>query len=225
MSHLSHPMFFFTWASGHAKPASPFLKKSTWDALRWLPRCKMDKKQEHSQVDAASRTAERTENGSNGRQDRASLAPSKAKKSETDTRRKAPARLIRRDQPGGVRVSGAGRTLIEDAAANGVSRATIAKRLGVGVKTFSDILQRDSKAQDAFDLGTAANEDELRNLLMDKARDGNVTAMIYLTKSRHGWVEGDAPDTRPNVIINLPDALPIEEYMRRVQVIQLKEPT
>ena len=60
---------------------------------------------------------------------------------------------------------------------------------------------------------------------MDKARDGNVTAMIYLTKSRHGWVEGDAPDTRPNVIINLPDALPIEEYMRRVQVIQHKETT
>ena len=214
-------MFFFTWASGHAKPVSPFLKKSIWDTARLLLDRNMDKNQEHSQVHAMSRTAERTENGAICTQDQAIQAPFKARNAETDTRRKAPARLVRRDQPGGIRVTGAGRALIEEAAANGVSKATIAKRLGVAVKTFSDILRRDTKAQDAFDLGTAANEDELRNLLMDQARDGNVTAAIYLTKARHGWVEGMAPDTRPNVIINLPDALPIEEYMRRVQ---LKEP-
>ncbi len=153
--------------------------------------------------------------------------PSLAKNSNTDTKVKAPAkkvRLIRRDTSanGQVRMTKHGYALIEAGATNGVSKAGIAKRLGVSTGTFGDILKRDPKAQESFDLGTGANEDELRDLLMDKARDGNVTAMIYLTKARHGWVEGDAPDTRPNVIINLPDALPIEEYMRRVQI---KEPT
>ena len=196
-----------------------------------------ERNQQHSADAEGAMSASMSENGAKspvsepGRQsERPDETPSTARKSNTDTKVKAPAkkvrliRLIRRDTSanGQVRMTKHGYALIEAGATNGVSKAGIAKRLGVSTGTFADILKRDPKAQESFDLGTGANEDELRDLLMDKARDGNVTAMIYLTKARHGWVEGDAPDTRPNVIINLPDALPIEEYMRRVQI---KEPT
>lgn len=157
---------------------------------------------------------------------RADEAPSRAGNASTDTKGKPPGRrlrLVRREGPGrAIRMTKHGYAVIEAGATNGVSKQGIAKRLGISYGAFGDILKRDPKAQDALDLGNAANEDELRDMLMDKAREGNVTAMIYLTKARHGWIEGQAPDNTPNITINLPPALSLDEYVRRTQITKEK---
>lgn len=144
-------------------------------------------------------------------------APSLPQKASTDSKAKPPRRRLVRRQQGKVFVTPAGRELIEQAAADGVTKTLIAKALGVGYDTFKKLLARDPRAQEAFDLGNAQNETELRNLLMEKARAGNVTAAIYLTKARHGWTEGEAPEQRPNITINLPGAVSPEEYAKQIR--------
>ncbi|MEX2125601.1 MAG: hypothetical protein WD795_17060 [Woeseia sp.] len=188
----------------------------------------MKRDQQHTSTSDASRSVDMSpkapesagiQAGSQG--DRADEAPSEATnpRSDTSTRAKGKKlRLVRRDTPDkAVRLTRRGYDLIQQAAADGVSKQTIAHRLGVAVKTFRDLLARDEQAQESFDLGNAANETELRDLLMEKARAGNVTAAIYLTKARHGWTEGEAPDLRPNVIINLPGALSPDQYLKTIR--------
>lgn len=151
--------------------------------------------------------------------ERPNEAPSLGEPTRSGRDRKARKLILVRRAPGTgeVTITSHGLALIERAAAEGVSKHTIAQRLGIGAKTFRELLRRDERAQEAYDVGNAANETELRNLLMEKARAGNVTAAIYLTKARHGWTEGEAPDTRPNVVINLPGAMSPEQYMRAIR--------
>lgn len=151
--------------------------------------------------------------------ERPNEAPSPGQSSTKPAKGKGRKLILVRRAPGTgeVTITNHGRDLVQGAAADGVSKQQIAHRLGVDVKTFRELLRRDEKAQEAYDLGNAANETELRNLLMEKARAGNVTAAIYLTKARHGWTEGEAPDTRPNVVINLPGAMSPDQYMRAIR--------
>lgn len=73
---------------------------------------------------------------------------------------------------------------------------------------------------EAFERGLAALGDELTHLLLKSARNGNVVAAIYLTKARLGWREGDSPEARPNITINLPDSQTPEAYLRAIRVIE-----
>ena len=72
-------------------------------------------------------------------------------------------------------------------AAAGCSRGSIAKALGISRHGLDNLSKRDERVQEAFDLGRAELETELTSLLMQSARQGNVTAAIYLTKSMHNW--------------------------------------
>ncbi len=54
--------------------------------------------------------------------------------------------------------------------------------------------------------------------LRKAARKGNVVASIFLLKARHGYREGDAPDARTLVQINLPDAASPSAYLSAIGV-------
>lgn len=122
-----------------------------------------------------------------------------------------------------ITVTPAGLAVIEEMAALGNDQRTIAKRLGMDRKTMTDMRRRIPEVDDAFERGLAALGDELTHLLLVQARKGNVVAAIYLTKARLGWREGDAPDARPNITINLPDSQTPEAYLRAIRVTELPD--
>lgn len=109
-----------------------------------------------------------------------------------------------------------GLELIEKMARSGVENITIAAALGMSVTSFRQLLQRQPEVEQAHARGRAALSDELASLLLRHARKGNVIAAIFLAKARCGWREGDAPETRPNIVINLPDAASPEQYLKLV---------
>ena len=119
-----------------------------------------------------------------------------------------------------VTITPAGLAVIEAMAAQGQDQRTIAKRLGIDRKTLDVIRKARPEVDEAFERGLAALGDELTHHLLNAARNGNIVAMIYLTKARLGWREGDTPEARPNITINLPDSQTPEAYMRTIRVVE-----
>ncbi|MFC3100667.1 hypothetical protein [Altererythrobacter lauratis] len=119
-----------------------------------------------------------------------------------------------------VTITQDGLEVIEAMAAEGQDQRTIAKRLGIDRKTLDVIRKARPEVDEAFERGLAALGDELTHHLLNAARNGNIVAMIYLTKARLGWREGDAPEAKPNITINLPDSQTPEAYMRTIRVVE-----
>lgn len=119
-----------------------------------------------------------------------------------------------------VSLTDAGLQRIELLASEGNDQRTIAKELGIAWTTFRDLRDRDEAVQEALARGHGGLADELTNHLLKAARAGNVTAAIYLTKARLGWIEGQAPDgiARPAVQVNIqiPRAMSDAEFQRMV---------
>ena len=118
---------------------------------------------------------------------------------------------------GTFEVQPVGLELIEEMAKEGMDNTTIHSALGIAKDTFRLMRQRQPDVLDALDRGRAALADELTHILLTKARSGNIIAAIFLAKARCGWREGEPPpDTRPNVIINLPESHSPEEYLKMI---------
>jgi hypothetical protein len=109
-------------------------------------------------------------------------------------------------------------------AAEGQDQYSMAAALGMNRSTLQALIKRSPEAEEALNVGKGALSDELTHCLLRAARKGNIVAAIYLTKSRLGWREGDAPDAKPNIIINLPDAQTPEAYLRMIE-LNPKEPS
>jgi len=103
-------------------------------------------------------------------------------------------------------------------AAEGQDQHSMAAAFGMNRSTLQALIKRDQRAEDAMNVGKALLADELTHHLLRAARKGNIVAAIYLTKARLGWREGDAPDVKPNIIINLPDAQTPEAYLRMIEL-------
>jgi len=124
--------------------------------------------------------------------------------------------LVARNEAGqSRRVTDAGAAVVERMAANGNSNTSIAKALNIARSTLDEIRKRQPEVEEALARGRAALEDELSDILMTHARDGNVVAAIYLTKARCGWREGDLPPgstvSQTNVNIVIPPALSADQ--------------
>lgn len=130
-----------------------------------------------------------------------------------------PGALITREgdrRLGTVTITPRGRALMERMFAVGQDFRTVAKALGISGETLQQCRKRDPAVDEAWERGQAALSDELAHLLLQQARKGNVVAAIFLAKARCGWREGDAPEARANIVINLPDAATPEQYMRLI---------
>jgi hypothetical protein len=108
----------------------------------------------------------------------------------------------------------AGLALVERLAGEGNDQRTIAKALGLSHTAYRDLVERDEAAREAL-------ADELTHHLLKAARSGSITAAIYLTKARLGWIEGQAPDGAPKtavqVNIQIPRAMSDAEFARIVE--------
>ena len=136
------------------------------------------------------------------------------------------ARVIRR-QGGGLRgasgrvvVTKAGLEQVRKDAAQGLSNATIAARLGIDRHTLLDVRRRQCEVEEALQRGRGKLEDSLTESLLSAALSGNVVAAIWLTKARLGWHETGPRDggARVNVQINLPAAMTEKDYRRVIDV-------
>lgn len=117
---------------------------------------------------------------------------------------------------GTVTIAPAGLAVLERMFAAGQDFRTVAKALGISGKTLQEARKRQPEVDEAWERGIAGLADELTHILLQHARKGNVVAAIFLAKARLGWREGDAPEARANIVINLPDAATPEAYMRMV---------
>lgn len=124
-------------------------------------------------------------------------------------------------------VTDAGLAVVERLAAAGNADATIALALGLNRKVFSHLLREgddgDERVIDAYYIGKGALADELTDILFTHAREGNVTALIYLSKARLGWRDqGPAAPVGNAVQINITVPAPMsnEEFAKMIEVKQ-----
>ncbi len=104
-----------------------------------------------------------------------------------------------------------------DACRGGVSEVRIARSLGINYRTWMRLRDDDERIAGALAESRKIEEEELVAVLLDKAREGETTSLIFALKSRHGYRDQGAPqataDARVNVVINLPAAsASAEEY-------------
>lgn len=85
-----------------------------------------------------------------------------------------------------IEVSVSGVFLIENLASLCLSMEQIAVALGFGVATLYRLQRRDERVQQALFKGRLAAEVTIAKALFDQARAGNVTASIWLEKTRFG---------------------------------------
>lgn len=125
-----------------------------------------------------------------------------------------------RGGPPKVSLTDTGLELVAELAGEGNDPRTIAKGLGIPYTTFLGLRDRDEAVQEALARGHGTLADELTHHLLKAARKGNITAAIYLTKARLGWVEGQVPEGAPKtavqVNIQIPRAMSDAEFRRIV---------
>jgi hypothetical protein len=129
--------------------------------------------------------------------------------------------LVRRGQRGGppIKITEAGLAMIEADASRGLSNTTIASRLGVDRNTLTAIIGRQPEVGEALARGRASLSDELTDILLGQARDGNVVAAIFLAKARCGWTEtGPREAAQVNVQIVLPGPMTEAAYRQVIDV-------
>ena len=103
--------------------------------------------------------------------------------------------------------------VITKLAAKGVREKDIARAVGVSEPTWLRIKRDCPEVVAALDAGRQVMHDALVGKLYEKAMRGQDVPILFLLKTVFGYAEGTAlGDARPQVIINLPSAVPMEQY-------------
>lgn len=109
--------------------------------------------------------------------------------------------------------------LLLELSSNGYNKKGLAYRLGTTVETMNKWLELYPELQTALDEGREREHHALFNALYENAtKGGNVTAAIFLLKTRHGYREGDQSEIANKVSINfqLPGAMRLEDFTKDV---------
>ena len=107
---------------------------------------------------------------------------------------------------------------IRDWASHGHSERDIARALGMSASTWTRIKDENPEAQDALDEGRSVEHLALYGRLYQKAMDGDIVALLFLLKCRHGYRE-TLDITQSNavqVIFAIPGALDPAEYAKLI---------
>ena len=114
--------------------------------------------------------------------------------------------------------------LVRELASRGVRDVDIANALRLSLPRWQKLKGSNSKVMAAYEEGRSAEHSALRNALFDAAtQKGNVTAAIFLLKSRHGYV--DQPQQQPEagrvtVEFKLPAPLSQAQYVELTKVAE-----
>ena len=121
-----------------------------------------------------------------------------------------------------VTITETGLEKIETMAANGNADTTIAYTLGIRPDTLRSMRNRDERVDVALQTGKGRLADEITDLILTKARGGNIIAMIFFAKGRLGWRESgpipQAATTAVQVNIQVPARMTDEEFTKLVEV-------
>lgn len=110
---------------------------------------------------------------------------------------------------------------IVEACRSGVPETQIARALGINYRTWMRVRDEDERLASALAEVKKIEEEELVSLLLDKARKGDTTSIIFALKGRHGYRDQGptaGSEHRTNIVIHLPDALTPEAYLRMIDV-------
>lgn len=116
-------------------------------------------------------------------------------------------------------VTAQGRELVERMLANGCSRATVAATLGISAGGLATAADHDPELEAAIERGDGALETELVGHLMAHAREGNVTAAIFLLKAKRQFRDSTPVEPKPdrsNITLVLPAAASPEDYAQQI---------
>lgn len=127
------------------------------------------------------------------------------------------------------RVGERGLRLIEEMAAKGCHKATVAKALRMAVRTLRECRKRQPEVEEAFQRGEAELHDSLFEVLHEEARSATgqkrVTAAIFLLKSRFGYRDqGSVEDDGRSAVavnINLPASMSLDEFLKSTGGVQV----
>ncbi len=101
----------------------------------------------------------------------------------------------------------------------GKSEVSIARALRINYRTWTRLKAENELIASVLSETRKFEEDELVGLLMDKARGGDTTSIIFALKGRHGYRDNGTAsgpgDAKVNIQINLPAAQPsMDDYLR-----------
>ena len=107
---------------------------------------------------------------------------------------------------------------ITDLASRGFSERDIARSLGVSAGTWTRIKDENPEAQDALDEGRSVEHLALYGKLYEKAMAGDIVALLFLLKCRHGYRETlDITQTNAvQIVFQIPAALAPDEYAKLI---------
>jgi len=111
---------------------------------------------------------------------------------------------------------------VELLASKGSSEVSIAFAIRCDPKTWNRLKVRDERVALALAKGKAAQHDYLVGCLHTMAGKGNVAAPIFLLKAKHAYSDqGDAEQTGPTIVIQMPASLSPEQWAQRRQALTL----
>jgi len=108
---------------------------------------------------------------------------------------------------------------IRDLASRGHSERDIARALGMSANTWTRIKDENPEAQDALDEGRSIEHLALYGKLYEKAVvHGDIVALLFLLKCRHGYRETlDITQTNAvQIVFQIPAALAADEYAKLI---------
>jgi hypothetical protein len=110
--------------------------------------------------------------------------------------------------------------LIEQMAADGHGQHGICRAIPIHFQTWQKWLKDFPEVREAFRAGLSQEEFFLVRELRKQAEKGAAVPCIFLLKARHGYVEGQAPQTdqRVQIAVTLPAALPADQYKPGITV-------
>ena len=110
-------------------------------------------------------------------------------------------------------------TLIEQMAADGHGQYGICKAIPITFPTWQRWLKDYPEVKEAWRRGLATEEHFLVSKLREQAEKQAVPC-IFLLKAKHGYQEGQAPQTdqRVQIAVTLPAALPADQYKPGITV-------
>ncbi|UTO04169.1 hypothetical protein NKT77_06415 [Moraxella sp. FZLJ2107] len=114
--------------------------------------------------------------------------------------------------------------LIEQMASQGHSIPNICKACNISKDLFYVWREKFPEVNQALELGREKERHDLHNVLYQQAMEkGNITAAIFLLKSRHGYKEGDQSEQANRVAITFNLPAPAEDLGQYMKIVSPKE--
>ncbi len=107
--------------------------------------------------------------------------------------------------------------LVKHACAMGATAGRIIDVLGISERTFYRFMDESPAFAQAVKQGRSIEHDRLVNKLVELALKGNIAALIYALKARHGLLDNQVNQVIENkvaVTFQLPDSLKPDDYLK-----------